>query len=562
MVGDLDESLSGSDTDSESESDDEDGTDTKANGTTLSTLLKRQGNIEDTEEVETLGKKRKRGAGKPPIIWFKTPELPSNTSLGVYRGIFSITEQQNLPNIIQTIRHKQLPSAPPPAPPKLDDDEGGVPLPKAQELGPHIFLCMIGGGHFAAMIVSLKPKITRVHGNVERQATVLAHKTFHRYTTRRKQGGAQSAADNAKGGIHSAGSALRRGNEVALETDIRQLLSEWKTMIDTSELIFIRATGTTNRRVLFGPYDGQVLRTDDVRNRGFPFSTRRATQAELMRAFVELTRVKVNTVDEAALAAAAAEEESALQKAAATAEAKAQAAAAKATKTEKNAEEESALLHTTQIEALIRRSKAPALLSYLTTNSLTADFELFPPFSQAHYHASYPLHLAASINSPAIVTALLLKAKANPTLLNGDAKPAFELAGDRATRDVFRLCRNELGESAWDWVASHVPDPLTRAEIDERAKREKAEEDAAEEQRRKAEMERLKEEEQKKKEAKKALGVAKTEKKHGKGKLLVTAEDRREEEARGMTPEMKMRLEREKRARAAEERMKKMVGGK
>jgi hypothetical protein len=34
-----------------------------------------------------------------------------------------------------------------------------------------------------------------------------------------------------------------------------------------------------------------------------------------------------------------------------------------------------------------------------------------------------------------------------------------------------------------------------------------------------------------------------------------TAQEKREEEARGMTPEMRMRLEREKRARAAEERM-------
>jgi hypothetical protein len=80
-------------------------------------------------------------------------------------------------------------------------------------------------------------------------------------------------------------------------------MSSWKTMIDTAELIFVRATGSTNRRTLFGPYEGQVLRNNDPRNRGFPFSTRRATQKELMRAFVELTRVKQSTIDEAALAA-------------------------------------------------------------------------------------------------------------------------------------------------------------------------------------------------------------------------------------------------------------------
>ncbi|KAL8741257.1 MAG: hypothetical protein Q9190_006113, partial [Brigantiaea leucoxantha] len=140
------------------------------------------------------------------------------------------------------------------------------------------------------MIVSLAPKLVkRPTGVEERQAIVLAHKTFHRYTTRRKQGGAQSSNDSAKGAAHSAGASIRRYNEAALETDIRSLLSEWKDLINTSQLIFVRATGSANRRILFGPYEGQVLRHSDARNRGFPFSTRRATQAELMRAFVELT---------------------------------------------------------------------------------------------------------------------------------------------------------------------------------------------------------------------------------------------------------------------------------
>jgi hypothetical protein len=564
LVGDLDESISGSDSESDSESEEDDASKTsKTTGSNLSALLKRQANIEEPEEAETYGKKRKRGAGKAPVIWFKTPHLPSNTSLGIYRALFSQVEQQRLPEIVEAIHKKQLSSAPPPAPAKTDDDDGGVPLPKTEVLGPHIFLCMIGGGHFAAMIVSLKPKVTKVHGNTERQATVIAHKTFHRYTTRRKQGGAQSAADNAKGGIHSAGSSLRRANEIALETDIHQLLIDWKSMIDTSELLFIRASGTTNRRVLFGPYDGQVLRSDDPRNRGFPFSSRRATQAELIRCFTELTRVKVSVIDEAALAAAAAEAEAEAQRATAAAATKAQAAAAKSAKTERSAEEEAALLHTTQIEALIRRSKAPALLSYLSTNSLSADFEFYPPFSQAHHHASSPLHLAASINSPAIVTALLLKAKADPSHLNGDAKPAIDLAGDRATRDAFRLCRSELGESAWDWAAAHVPDPLTRAAVEERDAHEKEEAASAEAERRKVELERIKEEDKRKKDARKAAGVDRIERKHGKGKAVsasVTAEDRREQEARGMTPEMQMRLEREKRAKAAEERMKKLKG--
>lgn len=46
---------------------------------------------------------------------------------------------------------------------------------------------MTGGGHFCAAIWDVKGVMVR-------------HKTFHRYTSRRKQGGSQAAADQARGG--------------------------------------------------------------------------------------------------------------------------------------------------------------------------------------------------------------------------------------------------------------------------------------------------------------------------------------------------------------------------
>lgn len=84
-------------------------------------------------------------------------------------------------------------------------------------------LFMVGGGHFAGAIVSHQR--LNVKGNahkkdetlIEQAVNFLEHKTFHRYTTRRKQGGSQSAMDNAKGKANSAGSALRRYNESALK---------------------------------------------------------------------------------------------------------------------------------------------------------------------------------------------------------------------------------------------------------------------------------------------------------------------------------------------------------
>ncbi|RDW66869.1 hypothetical protein BP5796_09618 [Coleophoma crateriformis] len=526
LIKDLNESLSGSD----SSSDEDEETSTRKE-TTLSALLKKQAAISsnnNTEEEDNFARKtRKQGSGKAPLLWFSTPTLPPNTYLGFYRAIFTNEEQENDSNALDIIKKKQLAPKPQPKPAEI---QNGIPLPSAYT-GPHFFLCMIGGGHFAAMVVSLAPKQTKsASGPMSREATVLAHKTFHRYTTRRKQGGAQSANDSAKGAAHSAGSSLRRYNEQALTEEVRLLLQDWKGMIDTSELLFIRATGNTNRRTLFGPYEGQVLRQNDARIRGFPFNTRRATQSELMRSYIELTRVKVTEIDVAAISAAkAAAEEAARQSAAAKAAKKVAPAAPKISE-----EEEIALLHTSQVQALIRRSKLPALLSYLSTNEISPDFVFHPKDTQQNHHAPTALHLAASQNSPPLVTGLLIKAGANPTIRNGDGKTPFELAGDRSTRDTFRVARSELGKDKWDWDAACVPAPLTRKEADERDARERMDEAKKENARRKAEEERLKEE------GPKVTDDGKLGRAAGRGRSKVLGQayrNSRQEEVKGLTPE-------------------------
>ncbi|RYN65432.1 hypothetical protein AA0118_g3325 [Alternaria tenuissima] len=541
LIGDLDESISGSESSESDEDEDADGT--KAKESTLSTLLKKQAKISDPEFDDFSSRKKQRGPGKPPLMWFTSPSIPDNMSLGVYRAIFSNTEQEEESHVLESLRKKQLS---PKQPPKIKANEAGVP-PPGIDIGPHYFLCMIGGGHFAAMIVALAPKIGKNHtGFDERSATVVAHKTFHRYTTRRKQGGSQSANDNAKGNAHSAGSSIRRYNETALIAEVRELLYSWKNMIDTADLIFVRATGATNRRTLFGPYEGQVLRHNDPRNRGFPFSTRRATQKELMRAFVELTRVKQSAIDEAALAAL----DSSQKEAAAATPIPEKPKPKKPTK-----EEEAATLHTSQIIPMIKRSKVPALLNYLKTNNIPPSFNFLP----TNHHTPTPLHLAASLNSAPIVFALLTKAGADPTLMSDEARTPFTLTGDRVTRDAFRVARSELGESAWDWEKAGVPTAITKAEADKRdaqEKTEKAAESKAEADRRKAETERVRKESE-------AEEVRRKEQRLGKGKSLgalpvKTGADLREEEMRGLTPEARARMERERRARAAEERLKRM----
>ncbi|GES65912.1 C2H2 finger and ankyrin domain protein [Aspergillus terreus] len=536
-IGELDESISGSES---SEADDEDD-----NGGQLSALLKRQAKISQANEDEEEEASPKTRSGKHPLFWFSSPLLPSNTSLGIYRALFSDVEQDEPRHLVESLRKKQLA----PVNPQRTNGQTGGGQPQQTPSSPHIFLCMIGGGHFAAMLVSLAPEIHRRQGGIEeRQARVIAHKTFHRYTTRRKQGGSQSASDAARGAAHSAGSSLRRYNEAALEKEIRELLADWKQMIDDAQLLFVRATGSTNRRILFGNYDGQVMKQNDPRLRGFPFSTRRATQGELMRCFKELTRVKVSQVDEAALAATEAKQR---QEASKPSTPRPQQQKPKVSK-----EDEAAMLHTTQIQALIRRSKIPALVSYLSKNSIPPSFTFQPRDSQQNFRAPTPLHLAANLNSPAMVLALLTKVEADPTATNGEGRTPFELAGDRATRDAFRVARHELGESKWNWEATKVPSALSKADADSRTERERKSAEEEEANRRQAELDRLKKED--------AAKVASQEARKPAGRTLgaveKTAQEKREEEMRGMTPEMRMRLERERRARAAEERIRRMQG--
>lgn len=518
----------------------------------LSNLLKKQATVK--EDYTTEGRSAAvKSSGRAPLLWFETPTLPQNTYLGLYRTLFSPSSLSTT-DPVELLRQKQLP--PRQFPQKIE----GI---KSDQVGPHIFMLMIGGGHFAAMIVALSPALKKnanMTGPMAKEAVVICHKTFHRYTTRRKQGGSQSANDSKSGAAHSAGAGIRRYNEAALKDDVRNLLAEWKDMIQTSELQFIRATGTENRRTLFGPYEGQVLQGSDEKVRGFPFNTRRATQKELMRAFIELTRVKVKIVDEEAIAAAVAAEAAAKDAARQATEKKKE--LLNPVKTQMNEEEEMKELHTQQITALIKRSRLPALLQYLTTNELDANFRFFP--GEAHHHAPTPLHLASSLNAPVIVTGLMVKARADPTVQNGDGRPAYDLAGDRPTRDAFRLARFKLDENevgTWDWEASHIPEPLSESEVKKRSEDEATEAQRAEAERRKSETERLKLEGPKVDDKVNLGKEAQRRRLAALGAVGKTAEDKRREEMKGLTSEMRVKLERERRARAAEGRLKKMQGG-
>ncbi|KAG5440315.1 hypothetical protein PCANB_001885 [Pneumocystis canis] len=446
---------------------------------------------------------------KNPIIWTSSTKLKKSTHIGFYRCLFNYDNSQSF---ISVLRQNQLNT-------KIKDRT--------------IALIMIGGGNFAGMIVSLYPKNHSNKGYIKMdELNILHHKTFHRYTTRRKQGGSQSTHDSGKSAPISAGSNLRRYNETALQTEVRQLLALWKSALDESELIFVKASGKFSYKILFG-YENSVLSTTDKRLKKIPFTTYKATKNELIRCFNELTMAKIIDVD--------------IEQVKVVPETKITEVNVRKT-TELDHTIELQKKHTSQIISLIKKGNPQEAIDYIEKNALSYNFQ-FQPVS-LHQHASTPLHLSSSLSLSFIVTALLEKG-ADPTIQNGNGKTACDIAGNKTTQYAFRLSRANLGEEKWDWDLAHVPSGLTESEIKRR-----------EEQSKKLKIKTLQEEKQRREnELKKLMENNIQEVEHLKNikkkTIIPISIEKNLQDQRNLSPDLQKRIEREKRARAAEERIKK-----
>lgn len=429
------------------------------------------------------------------FLLFKSSLLPEGKAFGIYKAVFTSAQIES--------------------PQQALGDFG-------QAGGKISALFMIGGGHFAGAIVSHKRK--NIKGNVnakesrqEQQVDVLDSKTFHRYTTRRKQGGSQSASDNARGKANSAGSSIRRYNEQALIKEVRELLAQWKHHLDQCDSIYIRANGASNRKILVG-YEGAVLANNDPRIRGFPFTTKRATKSELKKAWVNLTYMSVVDVPK-------------VDKKAKPAKQSKLPSTTPAPEAPPTPEE----THTAELVALLRKSKAPLVIAYFKKNKLSPNMALEPV--KAYIHHPTPLHYAASQGLHHMVQILLVNLKADPTVTNQFGKTPWDL-GDASVRRAFQAARHSLGEHHCDWLAAHVGKAKLKEEF--------VKEDEQQRQRETAEKRRLIEEEL----AKKTDLELKQPTVKSSGVLLGLIPS-----TSGLSDDQRMRLMREQRARAAEARL-------
>ncbi|KAG0345541.1 hypothetical protein BG004_003628 [Podila humilis] len=425
-------------------------------------------------------------------------------------------------------------------------------------------LVLIGGGHFAGVVMDLAGQVTR-HGH---DMKVVAHKTFHRYTVRRKQGGSQAA----HGAANSAGARIRMYNEEALKLEVRELLDSWSEWINQSECVFVHSPGN-NRRVLF--YEGSVVTAADKqgRLRSIPFMTRRPTLSELKRAYLELSSVKVYKMTQEALIRQDRMEQKALEKAVdSSLRSKAESQDTNSTiKSTPLVPEASAEL--LKLIELVKKGRADAASSHLLKHNMDAS-ALLPLTTSTEYDMRRTptlLHLASHHGQPQVVKILLEKHSADPTVTSAGARDqgedeklecdkdennnadfsttsltAYDVAKDKETRNAFRRAMAFLPDH-WDWIGlAHVPSALTpemEAEQERKAKEKSKKVLEAERERRKT------------REVIRPTTTTTTTNKSSSASLMSKNLASASAANSHLTPELRMRLERERRANAAEARM-------
>lgn len=189
------------------------------------------------------------------------------------------------------------------------------------------------------------------------------------------------------------------------------------------------------------------------------------------------------------------------------------------------------------------------------------------------YHGQTILQVAASLGQEEVVRWLLDEKDADPTVevpsessvIDPDdvapskRRAAYDLASTREVRNVFRRCAGSHPDK-WDWFgAGRIPSALTADQEEQRDEKKKV--------RRKGLKDKIKEREARQPASPepepepevetKMVGTFQEEK-TGPRKLGGTAGDNTA--VLGLTPEMRAKLERERRARAAEARMKALSG--
>ena len=342
-----------------------------------------------------------------------------------------------------------------------------MPDTDEETFNPHTSIAGIVGSKFKWAVFLLRSG--RFAGAIFDKEKAICHKTFQRYTVRRKQGGSQSANDASGGKAKSAGATLRRYNEAALKQDIAELLTQWKTDLQDVEMIFL-SSGKTDRSTFFDGKD-PVLQPSDKRLKRIPFAVARPTFEEVCRVRSELSSAKFSPLaDEKAKTPPPS-------------------SPVKSKKTSnspiksKSSNKEDAAIEQTDIKgggagvaaAAPKAPEMPALSLAVKEGDLVRAKALIDEGADvnvADFDCMTPLHHAASQDSVPLIN-LLLASGADPCRLDVHMRPPYFVCSTKETRNAFRRFRGDH-EDRWDYALAQIPSALTD-EMDQKRKDKEAE---------------------------------------------------------------------------------------
>ncbi|KAL7689527.1 putative ankyrin repeat-containing domain, vms1-associating treble clef domain-containing protein [Plasmopara halstedii] len=369
-------------------------------------------------------------------------------------------------------------------------------LPGAEDenFNPHTSLNRVCASKFRWAVFLLRSG--RFAGAVFDKDKALCHKTFQRYTTRRKQGGAQSASDANKK-AKSAGATLRRYNEVALKQDVATLLMEWKDLLTNVELIFI-SCGKAERATFF-PAKNPVLQLGDKRLKRIPFATFRPTFEEVCRVRSDLSSVRIVPLPIEPILPTTKK-------------------VSKKKKLKQISESLSTLDVKTNVDVVKDEKEVPQIIQLVNDGDFLGFKELISRMEEKDIEINSvdaksmtALHHAAAKGTVSMVE-YLLNQGANPALLDLHGRPPYFLCNSKDTRNAFRRYMGEH-PNAWDYVMARIPEVLTsdmeqRKKEKEAEKRKRAKERKKQQKKEAAERKRLQIEQQEELERKIAAGLA------------------------------------------------------
>lgn len=344
------------------------------------------------------------------------------------------------------------------------------------------------------LVVILLIQSGRFAGGVFKRGKCLAHRATVRYTIRKGQGKAQSTQDGSRR-PKSVGSSLRRAGEEQLKLDIKTTLAKWIEMgyIEKASLIFL-ACPKTMRSNVFNAADAKstksntnnsandLLSKDDERIRKIPFDVGRATfhNVEIVHEVlmgVDLCHVQKHD--------SSTKEGDGNETSDSVDNDKTQTPEVVHDPEEekrKRREELASDLPMTPLHIASRDGKLTELLDLLAKSSQSAeDDEEYLDFDQpAGYDCMTPLHFAAAastkvdpVTAAALVSALLVQAHADPTVVDACNRPPYFLAKHDKVREAFRKARAVLGEDYCDWDGGAKVGPaLTEDDLEAKKERE------------------------------------------------------------------------------------------